>query len=227
MKENETSGQSAVVLFSGGQDSTTCLYWAKTQFKKVYALGFRYGQRHAVELEQARKIAGKAGVHYELLPLDIIAHLGGNALTDSTKSIAPQSPQNPELPNTFVPGRNLFFLNTAAAWAYQRGIHNIVGGMCEEDYSGYPDCRLNFMQAMQTALQRGMDAPFVLHTPLMHLDKAATWQLAEEIGCKEIIINDTHTCYEGVRETLHPWGYGCGECPACVLRKRGYQQAFN
>jgi 7-cyano-7-deazaguanine synthase len=216
----------AVVLFSGGQDSTTCLYWAKERFDQAYAVGFDYRQRHAVELYQARAIAEAANVPYEVLPVPVINHLGGNALTDSGTTIAAQSERNPELPNTFVPGRNIFFLTVAAAWAYQRGIENLVGGMCEEDYSGYPDCRLGFIEAMQTALRTGMDAPLTIHTPLMHLDKAQTWLLADALGCKQVIINDTHTCYEGDRETFNAWGYGCGHCPACQLRKRGYERAF-
>ncbi|MBL8382558.1 MAG: 7-cyano-7-deazaguanine synthase QueC [Burkholderiales bacterium] len=221
----------ALVLFSGGQDSTTCLAWALARFARVETIGFAYGQRHAVELACRAPLlaalrrdfphwAGALGDDH-LVDLGVIGQLGDTALTDT---IAIRM-QDDGLPNTFVPGRNLLFLTVAAAVAYRRGLTVLVGGMCETDFSGYPDCRDDTMKAMQLALNLGMDRRFRLETPLMWLDKAATWALAESLGGPALvrrIVADTHTCYLGERGELHAWGHGCGTCPACELRRNGY-----
>ena len=225
------SESSALVLFSGGQDSATCLAWALERFDRVETIGFDYGQRHAIELAQRgivrEKFAdlkpewrGKLGDDHTL---DLSA-LGAFFETAMTREI-PIEADTMGLPNTFVPGRNLIFLAFAAALAYRRGLTRIVGGMCETDFSGYPDCRDDAIKAMQVALNIGMDARFVLEAPLMWIDKAATWALAQEIGGSalvDIIRNDTHTCYLGERGALHEWGHGCGQCPACKLRADGF-----
>jgi 7-cyano-7-deazaguanine synthase len=223
----------ALVLFSGGQDSTTCLAWALDRFAHVETLGFDYGQRHRIELdvrptvlaamrERLPHLAGKLGEDH-LVDLAVLGKISDTALTRE-REIAMQATG---LPNTFVPGRNLVFLTFAAALAYRRSAKHIVAGMCETDFSGYPDCRDDTMKAMQIALNLGMDSRFVIHTPLMWIDKAATWRLAHTLGGDaliEIIRRDTHTCYNGDREHRHGWGYGCGACPACKLRAAGYQR---
>lgn len=221
----DTSG--ALVLLSGGQDSTTCLYWALQRFARVEALAIHYHQRHSIELEQARLIAGKAGVQLHILETDLFSRLTETALTHS--DVAVQNDLNPAtgLPNTFVPGRNLVFLTLAGMKAWQLGLANIVGGMCQTDYSGYPDCREPFVQSTEQTLRLGLDANYTIHTPLMHLDKAKTWLLAQELGCLDVVVQHSHTCYNGDRTSLHPWGYGCGTCPACQLRKNGYEKAFD
>lgn len=224
---------SALVLFSGGQDSTTCLAWALSRYARVETLGFDYGQRHAVELSlRPALLAAMRTLNPDwharlgedhLLDLSLLAQISDTALT-SDKAIAMQANG---LPNTFVPGRNLLFITVAAALAYRRGIDVIVGGMCETDYSGYPDCRDESLRALESALQLGMATPLSLQTPLMWLNKAATWQLAEELGgtsLVELIRTETHTCYLGERGTLHDWGRGCGSCPACELRANGYRE---
>jgi len=222
---------SALVLLSGGQDSTTCLAWALNGFARVETVGFRYGQRHAVELdcrpvilEQIRSRfpnwAAKLGDDH-VLDLAVIPALGVTAMTHD---IAIETGSS-GLPNTFVPGRNLLFFTAAAALAYRRGVRTLVGGMCETDYSGYPDCRDDTIKALQVALGLGMDTRFVLETPLMWIDKAATWRMAESLGGEklvDLIIEHTHSCYLGERKRRHAWGMGCGDCPACVLRKSGY-----
>lgn len=224
---------SALVLFSGGQDSTTCLAWALSRYTRVETLGFDYGQRHAVELSlRPALLAAMRALNGDwhtrlgedhLLDLSLLAQISDTALT-SDKGIAMQANG---LPNTFVPGRNLLFITVAAALAYRRGIDVIVGGMCETDYSGYPDCRDESLRALESALQLGMATPLSLQTPLMWLTKAATWQLAEDLGgtpLVELIRTDTHTCYLGERGILHDWGHGCGNCPACELRANGYRE---
>ena len=224
----------ALVLFSGGQDSTTCLAWALANFASVETAGFDYGQRHAVELEcrpvilaELRKrfpAWGKKLGEDHVLDLGVIASLGATAMTHDIEIKMGDA----GLPNTFVPGRNLLFFTAAAALAYRRGIRTLVGGMCETDFSGYPDCRNDTIKALQVALGLGMDRRFVLETPLMWIDKAATFALAEELGGEpllDIIIEQTHTCYLGKRER-HDWGPGCGECPACKLRKDGHARSF-
>lgn len=225
--------QSALVLFSGGQDSTTCLAWALSRYEHVETIGFDYGQRHAIELTlrpqlldslRAMNTAWRSKLGEDhMIDLSILGTISDTALTRDTAITM----QDNGLPNTFVPGRNLLFLTVAAALAYRRGIHIIVGGMCETDYSGYPDCRDDTLRALQTALRLGMATEVELQTPLMWLDKAQSWTLAEELGgaaLVELIRADTHTCYLGERGTLHDWGHGCGKCPACELRANGYKE---
>jgi 7-cyano-7-deazaguanine synthase len=225
------AGETALVLFSGGQDSTVCLAWALQRFARVETIGFAYGQRHAVELALRPAIRGALCAldpcWEERLGEDHIidiASLGRISKTALTHDVAIEMAGNGLL-TTFVPGRNLVFLTFAAALAYRRGARHLVAGMCETDYSGYPDCRDDTIKAMQVALTLGMDRRFVLHTPLMWIDKAATFALAQEIGgdrLVEAIIEQTHSCYLGDRSRRHEWGYGCGECPACKLRAVGY-----
>jgi 7-cyano-7-deazaguanine synthase len=212
----ELDPASAVVLLSGGQDSTTCLAWAQRQFARVRSLAVDYGQRHRVELQAAAEIARRAGVEHAVVPCDSFRALGGNALTSDEAVQAGVRAEN-ALPNTFVPGRNLIFLALAGAFAYQRGAANVVTGVCETDYSGYPDCRETTIRAMESALRLGMDAPFALHTPLMHLTKAETVRLARDLGALPLLAW-SHTCYNG---RVPP----CGECPACLLRAKGFAEA--
>ncbi|THJ34249.1 7-cyano-7-deazaguanine synthase QueC [Lampropedia aestuarii] len=223
---------SALVLFSGGQDSATCLAWALERYAHVETLGFNYGQRHAVELEcrstftqvlrqQFPQWAHKLGEDH-LLDMGLLGQISDTALTQAKAIEFEQS----GLPNTFVPGRNLLFFTFAAALAYRRGLTVLVGGMCETDYSGYPDCRDNTLKSLQVSLSLGLDTPLVLETPLMWLDKAATWQMAEQLGGPELVAlieEHTHTCYMGERSQRHAWGYGCGQCPACDLRRSGFE----
>ena len=208
------NSDSAIVVFSGGQDSTTCLYWALKNYSKVETVFFDYGQRHVIELESAKMIAELAKVPLKVLTVDTLKQLGGNALTDD-REIDTETESG--LPNTFVPGRNLIFLTYAAAFAYQRGIPNLVTGVCETDYSGYPDCRKNTMEALEQSLSLGMEAEFKIHTPLMNLDKKATVILANELGAMEAMAF-SHTCYEG---QFPP----CGSCPSCILRAKGFEEA--
>ncbi len=221
----------ALVLFSGGQDSTTCLAWALDRFDHVETLGFDYGQRHRVELECRDALrSALAAMRPEwgarlgedhTVELAAIAQVAQSAMT---QDVAIEMAED-GLPNTFVPGRNLIFLTFAAALAYRRGLRHLVGGMCETDFSGYPDCRDDTVKAMQVALNLGMNQRFVLETPLMWLDKAQTWRLAEALGgdpLVDLIRRETHTCYLGERGDLHAWGHGCGHCPACQLRADGF-----
>jgi 7-cyano-7-deazaguanine synthase len=221
----------ALVLFSGGQDSTTCLAWALERYERVETVGFDYRQRHRVELDCRPAILSELRTRFpawaprlaedHLLDLAVLPQLGATALTSEMTIETHQS----GLPNTFVPGRNIVFFALAAALAYRRGIRVLVGGMCETDFSGYPDCRDDTIKATQAALSLGMDTRFALETPLMWLDKAATWQLAERLGGEsllQLIKEKSHTCYLGDREHKHDWGYGCGRCPACQLRSEGY-----
>ncbi len=222
------SSDGALVLFSGGQDSTACLAWALERFAYVETVGFAYGQRHAVELAVrpairaalAPRWPGRLGPDHLLDLAGPIAGLGATALT-SDAAIAMGADG---LPTTFVPGRNLLFLTVAGALAYRRDLRHIVGGMCETDYSGYPDCRDDTIKAMQLALNLGMQRRFVLHTPLMWLDKAATFAMADRFGILDTTLELTHTCYRGDRTHRHPWGYGCADCPACQLRAEGWRQ---
>lgn len=220
-----------MVLFSGGQDSTTCLAWALERFDNVETISFDYGQRHAIELEVRKTALASLRRNFpnwdqrlgedHLIDLSVLGEISETALTRGGE-IAMQANG---LPNTFVPGRNLMFLTFAAALAYRRGARHIVTGVCETDYSGYPDCRDDAIKAMQLALNIGMDSRFVIHTPLMWIDKASTWKFAEDLGGEvlvDLIRRDTHTCYQGVREVQHDWGHGCGTCPACELRRDGY-----
>lgn len=203
----------ALVLFSGGQDSTTCLFWAIKHFESVEAICFNYGQRHEIELDAAKQIGEIAGVKVTFLSIDIFKQLGGNALTDD---IEIQTQENEDLPNTFVPGRNIMLLSAAAAFAYQRGLNHIVTGVCQTDYSGYPDCRDDTIKSLQTTLNLGMEGEFCIHTPLMFLTKAETVKMARELGALDALAY-SHTCYAGV---IPP----CGECAACQLRAKGFEQ---
>ena len=221
----------ALVLFSGGQDSTTCLAWALARFERVETVGFDYGQRHRAELEARPRVlaalrtgfshwAAKLGGDH-VLSLDVLKQIGGSALTDALKIEMGRD----GLPTTFVPGRNVMFLTAAAALGYRRGIADLVGGMCETDFSGYPDCRDKTIAAVAEALTLALARRVTVHTPLMWIDKAATWSLAEELGgapLVDLIREETVTCYEGDRTQRHHWGYGCGVCPACDLRAKGY-----
>ena len=218
-----TDATSALVLFSGGQDSTTCLFWAKKHFARVETLGFYYGQKHDVELKQARLIADEAEVPFTLM--DVSGTLRGSALTEHDQDVSAAHPMDPDLPASFVPGRNALFLTLAASHAYTRGIHDLVGGMCQTDYSGYPDCRRDFVEAMQQALGLALDAPLRIHTPLMDLTKAETWKLAHDLGVLAIVRDLSHTDYNGDRETYNEWGYGKLDNPASILRARGYEEA--
>ena len=224
-------GEAALVLFSGGQDSTVCLAWALERFARVETIGFDYGQRHRVELDARLRVrerivnlsstgAERLGEDH-VVCVDAIAGLSQTALThDMAIEVAANG-----LPTTFVPGRNLVFFTLAGALAYRRGTKHLVAGMCETDYSGYPDCRDDTIKAMQVALSLGMERRFVIHTPLMWIDKAATFALALEIGGQpfvDLLVEDTHTCYLGDRARRHDWGYGCGDCPACRLRADGF-----
>lgn len=226
-----SAGEGALVLFSGGQDSATCLAWALARYDRVETIGFDYGQRHRVEMECRARLregmsalsaawAGRLGDD-NVVQLDAIAQVGRSALT---QDIAFRMEKD-GLPNTFVPGRNLIFLTFAAALAYRRGLRRIVTGVCETDYSGYPDCRDDTIKAMQLALNLGLDRRFVLETPLMWRDKAQTWALAQELGgapLVELIRVHSHSCYAGDRTRAHEWGHGCGACTACELRTAGW-----
>lgn len=223
----------ALVLFSGGQDSTTCLAWALERYDYVETVGFDYGQRHVVELDCRQEVLAAFRENFpswrsrlgddHLLDMTLLSKISDTAMT-SDKIIEFSSKG---LPNTFVPGRNLLFFTFAGALAYRRDLKFLVGGMCETDYSGYPDCRDNTLKSLQVTLSLGMDYPLTIETPLMWIDKEQTWKMAEEIGGRkllEIVRENTHTCYLGDRQTHHQWGYGCGECPACELRKNGYEK---
>ena len=226
-------GQAALVLFSGGQDSSVCLAWALARYGRVETVGFDYGQRHGVEMEARQAVrrgiaarfpewAGRLGEDHVL----DIRSFGAVAQSALTADRAIEMTER-GLPSTFVPGRNLVFLIYAAALADRRGIDALVGGMCETDFSGYPDCRRDTLDAMQNALNLGMDRAFRVETPLMRLTKAQTWGLSKSLGGEELvklIVEESHTCYQGERGELHPWGHGCGTCPACELREKGYAE---
>ena len=224
--------RTALVVFSGGQDSTACLAWALSRHAHVETIGFDYGQRHRVELDCRPRVRdGIRGAFPEwgarlgedhLLDLGLLGQISDTAMTAS-RAIEMQANG---LPNTFVPGRNLLFLNFAAAVAYRRGASVLVGGMCETDYSGYPDCRDNTLKALQVAISLGLDSPMTIETPLMWLTKAQTWALCDQLGgqaLNDLIVEHTHTCYLGDRTSRHAWGHGCGTCPACILRKDGFE----
>jgi 7-cyano-7-deazaguanine synthase len=228
----EPAADSAIVLFSGGQDSTVCLVWALARFARVETVGFDYGQRHAVELACRKEILRKMPERFpqwrgrlgedRVLDLGILGRISETSLTREAAICF----QADGLPDTFVPGRNLLFFTLAGALAYRRGHRHLVGGMCETDYSGYPDCRDDTLKALQVALNLGMARRFAIHTPLMWIDKAGTWKLAEELGGRmlvELVREETHSCYLGDRSRRHDWGYGCGGCPACELRRKGYE----
>lgn len=223
----------ALVLFSGGQDSSVCLAWALERYDRVETVGFDYGQRHVVEMEARgavrRQIAERFPRWAGRLGEDHVLDLKGFGAVAQSALTADRAIEMTErgLPSTFVPGRNLVFLVYAAALADRRGLSALVGGMCETDFSGYPDCRRDTLDAMQSALNLGMDRQFRVETPLMYLTKAQTWGLAKALGGEalvDLIVVESHTCYQGDRGKLHPWGHGCGECPACELRQRGYEE---
>lgn len=226
----QSTSASALVLFSGGQDSATCLAWALDRYERVETVGFDYGQRHSVELQARQDVraAMAALPGGDRLGEDFVIDLTGYGAIAESALTADRAIEMEAsgLPSTFVPGRNLVFLTVASALAYRRGHGVLVGGMCETDYSGYPDCRRETLDAMQSALTLGLDTGMAVETPLMHLDKAQTWALAETLGGRdlvEIIRTQTHTCYRGERGELHDWGYGCGTCPACDLREKGWK----
>ena len=209
--------QDAIVLFSGGQDSTTCLYWAKKEFRNVHALCYSYGQRHSEEVENAKRLAEKANVEFTLLDTTVISQLAPNSLTNKDILMDKEKPDN-AYPNTFVPGRNLLFLTFAATIAYAKDIRHIVTGVSQADYSGYPDCRDTFIKSANTTLNLAMDKQFVIHTPLMWRTKKEVWQLANDLGVFDLVKNETLTCYNGLQAN------GCGECPACIIRNKGLDE---
>tara|TARA_Y100000588_G_scaffold366806_1_gene432901 strand:+ start:2713 stop:3444 length:732 start_codon:yes stop_codon:yes gene_type:complete len=227
-----TVNEKALVLFSGGQDSTTCLAWALDQYEEVETIGFDYQQRHAVELDCRLNVlqeirqripvwSDKLGEDH-LINISVLNEISDTALTREVEIALGDN----GLPTTFVPGRNLVFLTFAGIVAYRRGSKHLIAGMCETDYSGYPDCRDDTLKAFQAVMNLGMETRFVVHTPLMWIDKAKTWSLAEKLGGKQLvdlIIEETHTCYLGNRDQKHSWGYGCGTCPACELRAKGWE----
>jgi 7-cyano-7-deazaguanine synthase len=229
----ETSPENGLVLFSGGQDSATCLAWALARFAAVETIGFDYRQRHRVELDCRGAVIKRLRREFpawsrrigadHIIDLGVLGEVSDTSLTRDTEIGFAQR----GLPNTFVPGRNLLFFTFAAALGYRRGTRHLIGGMCETDYSGYPDCRDDTLKALQATLSLGMDHRFVIHAPLMWRDKAATWALAWALGgdaLVELILEETHSCYLGDREHRHSWGYGCGDCPACELRRRGWEK---
>ena len=215
--DSQRDPEHALVVLSGGQDSTTCLYWALSRFEQVSAISFDYGQRHLVELDAARTVAAMAGVGHTIIPINTFSALGGNALTDQQMSPDTAPGTDSMLPNTFVPGRNLIFLTFAAAWAWPRGIRHIVTGVAQTDYSGYPDCRENTLRALELAINLGMESRMRLHMPLMFLSKADTVALARTVGAMPALAF-SHTCYAGA---VPP----CGQCAACVLRAKGFAEA--
>lgn len=207
--------EAALVCFSGGQDSTTCLFWAKKHFSRVEAVCFTYGQKHSLEIEIARKIAEEANVPFQLLDVSLLSQLDPNcSLVNSAITMDEEKPSD-KYPNTFVPGRNMVFLTFAAIMARSKGIFNLVTGVSEADYSGYPDCRDTFIRSLNVTLNLAMDEQFVLHTPLMKRDKSEVWALANELGVFDLVRNETLTCYNGIKAD------GCGHCPACKLRNEG------
>ena len=212
MTEQTLDKEKAIVVFSGGQDSTTCLFWAKKHFEHVELVTFQYGQRHDKEIEVAETIAKEQGLKHHLLDMSLLSQLTPNALTQHDMDI---EQEGDEMPNTFVPARNLLFLSFAGALAYQLNAKNIITGLCETDFSGYPDCRDSFIKSMNVTLSLSMDKDFVIHTPLMWIDKKETWALSDELGVLDYIRHNTLTCYNGII------GEGCGTCPACQLRARG------
>jgi 7-cyano-7-deazaguanine synthase len=208
--------EKAVVLFSGGQDSTTCLFWAKKQFEEVLAVAFDYGQRHRVELDAAKNIAAKAGIKLEILKLDLLAQLTINSLTSPNLEVEKEKPDE-RPPNTLVEGRNMLFLTYAAIFAKAHNITQIITGVGQADFSGYPDCRNDFIQSLNQTLNLSMDFNYTIHTPLMWKNKTEIWQMAEELGIFDLVRMETVTCYNGIK------GAGCGECPSCGLRNKGLE----
>ncbi len=216
-------GISCVVLFSGGQDSTTCLYWAKREFSDVRAIAFDYGQRHAIELKQAQKIADGADVPLQVLDLKGLLSTC-SALTNPQMATSGQHPNDPKLPATFVPARNALFLTAACGIAYTSKVVDLVTGVCQTDFSGYPDCRRVFIDSMEVSLSLGLGADIRIHTPLMYLDKADTFKLAEDLGVLDVVLEESHTDYHGDRSTRHEWGYGNLDNEASLLRAKGWEE---
>ncbi|HEV2097383.1 MAG TPA: 7-cyano-7-deazaguanine synthase QueC [Stellaceae bacterium] len=229
---SQIGSERALVLLSGGQDSTTCLAWALSHFSEVETVGFDYGQRHRIELDCRTNVINHLRQEFldwdirlgadHLIDLGVLGQISETALTRDSAIVLDKG----GLPNTFVPGRNLMFFTLAAAVGYRRGARHLVGGMCETDYSGYPDCRDDTLKALQATLSLGMDYRFVIHTPLMWIDKKATWALARDLGGDALVTlirDETHSCYLGDRSLRHEWGYGCGQCPACALRRAGWE----
>ena len=212
----EVNKDKVLVVFSGGQDSTTCLFWAKHHFKEVWALTFIYGQKHVDEVEHAERIARKAKVHWEKMDVSFIGNLGRNSLTDADMEMDQEQPPG-SFPNTFVPGRNLFFLSIASVYAREKKINHLVTGVSQTDFSGYPDCRDSFIKSLNVTVNLAMDEQFVIHTPLMWIDKCETWAMADRLGVLDLVRNETVTCYNGVP------GDGCGHCPSCKLRREGLE----
>ncbi len=212
-----------LVLLSGGQDSITCLGLALKYFDHVTAIGMDYGQRHKIELESAADLCNDFGIHYELMKIPSLTQINDSALLDADRAISAPHPSNLLLPASFVPNRNALFLTLAHAYAQKIKADTIMAGMCQTDYSGYPDCRRDFIDLLEMTLNSGAMTTIRFETPLMFLTKAETFQLAKEVGFLTTVIEDSHTCYIGDRTELHEWGYGCGECPACKLRKNGYE----
>jgi 7-cyano-7-deazaguanine synthase len=208
--------EKALIVFSGGQDSTTCLFWAKEQFDQMEAISFDYGQRHRVELEIAEAIAGKAGVPWRVFRLDLLNQITNNALTNSSMQVEQEKPDN-RPPNTLVEGRNMLFLTYSAIYAKSKDIHHLVTGVGQADYSGYPDCRDEFIRSLNQTLNLSMDYTYEIHTPLMWKNKEQIWQLADQLGIFDLVRNETLTCYNGIV------GDGCGKCPACKLRRNGLE----
>lgn len=215
--EKQLNNNKALVVFSGGQDSTTCLFWAIERYSDVEVVTFNYGQRHALEIDVAKQIANEQNIKHHILDMSLLAQLSPNALTNHDVSIAHDS----EIPNTFVPARNLLFMSFAAALAYQIEAKHIITGVCETDFSGYPDCRDNFIKSLNVTINLSMDINFEIHTPLMWLDKKETWALADTLGKLDYVRNKTLTCYEGIPAD------GCGECPSCKLRNKGLNDYLN
>lgn len=213
----------ALVVFSGGQDSTTCLGWAKNRFEAVETVTFSYGQRHIVELEQARCIAERLGVQNTVFSLNIFDNLASSSLIEKNGDLNKPHEKKPNLPSSYVPNRNALMFTVAHAYAQKLGFEALVTGVCESDYSGYPDCREDFVLSLENALNLGSDEHIKFHYPLMRLDKADTFALAKKEGVLEIVLEYSHTCYNGDRMHRHVWGYGCGECPACGLRAKGWE----
>lgn len=215
------TSSSALVILSGGQDSVTSLYWAKHEFNRVAAISFVYGQKHQVEMECAAKVCELTGVTHKIVDISFLPDLVESALTDH----GDVSQYNKKgLPASFVPNRNQLFITLAHAYAQKIGFDNLVTGVCQTDYSGYPDCRLGYIRAIEHASNMGSESKISIHTPIMHIDKAETFALAWQLGCLEVVLEHSHTCYNGDRSVRHEWGYGCGECPACLLRKKGWEE---
>ncbi len=213
----------ALVLLSGGQDSITCLFWARQKFPRVEALSFDYGQRHKVELTLAREVCNREGITHHVIKFPALGQIAPSALTDTSRSV--DSDGGPHgLPTSFVPGRNILFLTIAAAYGNPRGLNDLVIGAGEVDFSGYPDCREEFLASMEKSLGLGLDADLRVHRPLVKLSKAEIFSLAEKLGALDDVLERSHTCYMGDRSERHEWGYGCGQCPACRLRKKGYEE---